>query len=75
MACTGTPGLPSLGWVALKYLLQMWDVRDQIGVISNYAFQPADFHALLADGKASPMTNAENFAVHVELGVRYGVEG
>lgn len=40
----------------------MWDIREQIGVVGNYAFGPKDCNALLTKEGAEPTTNAENYA-------------
>ncbi|KAL8822193.1 MAG: hypothetical protein Q9191_007067 [Dirinaria sp. TL-2023a] len=75
-ACTGTPGLPSLGWVGLKYLLQMWDIRDQIGVVGNYAFGPAACHALVTKGDDDDASwNAENYAYMASWAYDLGLNG
>lgn len=58
-ACTDNFGLPSRGWVGLKYLLQLWDLIQPIG---NYASGPAACQLLLFLDPAGPILNAESYA-------------
>ncbi|KAL6720371.1 hypothetical protein ACLMJK_002292 [Lecanora helva] len=51
-------GIPSLGWIAVKFLLQMWSM---FGGIGDRTGEPANCHALLTDG-GNPLSNAENYA-------------
>ena len=75
-ACTGSVGLPSLGWVALKYLIQMWDIRVKTGMVGNYAFGPADCHALVSEiNRGAATTNAENYAYMSSSAYDLGLKG
>jgi len=63
-------GIPGLGWVALKFLVQMWST---VGLVGEHAFEPAKCHALLNDG-GDPVTNAENFAYMANIAYNMGLE-
>lgn len=59
-ACSDTVGLPSRGWVGIKYLLQLWDLIQP--TIGNYRFGPLACRDLLLDDPAGPVLNAESYA-------------
>ncbi|KAL8864512.1 MAG: hypothetical protein Q9174_007326 [Haloplaca sp. 1 TL-2023] len=59
-ACSDTVGLPSRGWVGIKYLLQLWDLIQP--TIGNYAFGPTECRDLLLEDPAGPILNAESYA-------------
>ena len=69
-------GMPSLGWVTLKYLLQMSYIRDQILPVGNYEYGHAACHALLTDaGKVPPTQNAESIAYMASTAYDVGLKG
>ena len=53
----------------------MWDIREQIGVVGNYAFGPKDCNALLTEKDALPSTNAENYAYMSSSAYDLGMKG
>ncbi|KAI4118357.1 MAG: hypothetical protein LQ345_001578 [Seirophora villosa] len=62
LPCTTSPGLPSLGWVMVKYLIQMEGIIG--GPIMSIVAGPAQCHDLVVtDGyEREPWRNAENWA-------------
>lgn len=67
----GSPAVPTLGWLGLKFLMQMWDTVGQIG---DHTFEPSNCHALLTDG-GDPKSNAESCAYMSSLAYGYGLKG
>ncbi|KAL8689694.1 MAG: hypothetical protein Q9218_004690 [Villophora microphyllina] len=57
--CTTSPGVPSLGWVMIKYLVQMWNV---VAVAGDNAIGPVACHKQVTDPKGEPSHNAESYA-------------
>ncbi|KAL8685868.1 MAG: hypothetical protein Q9224_005637, partial [Gallowayella concinna] len=58
-SCTTSPGVPSLAWVMVKQLVEMWNV---IAVAGDNIHGPANCHKLVTDPKGDPTRNAENWA-------------
>ncbi|KAI4192863.1 MAG: hypothetical protein LQ350_008546 [Teloschistes chrysophthalmus] len=57
--CTTSPGVPSLGWVMVKYMVQLWNV---VAVAGDNAIGPSACHKQVTDPKGEPHHNAENYA-------------
>ena len=63
-------GVPGLGWVALKFLLQMWDTD---GGISDHTSLPLNCNALLKNG-GDPTTNVETYAYMASMAYDLGLK-
>lgn len=74
-ACTKNAGLSSPGWVGLKYLLRMWDIRFTDRLVGDYAFGPTACHALLAGERSDPAANAGNYAYMAFWAYDLGLKG
>ncbi|KAI4185058.1 MAG: hypothetical protein L6R41_004355 [Letrouitia leprolyta] len=67
--CTNGVGVPSLGWLIIKYLVQMWSFVAETG---DDAIGPVACHKLVTGTGGDPTKNSESFAYFLEWALDLG---
>ena len=67
------PGLPTLGWLGVKLLLQTWPLVP--GVVNDHTDGLAGCHELLAHSHGRELDNAESFAFMASVAYGLGLKG